>query len=136
MHIMLATHGTFCQGILDSYHMIAGANEKLHAISLTEEGIAPFTKKFLAAMEKLSDKEVLVITDIKGGTPYNEAFNYYLSHTEKVRVAAGLNLPMLIETGLAMEGATLNELYEMALTAGRTGVAGIDEEEFEDDVDF
>lgn len=136
MHIMLATHGAFCQGVLDSYQMIAGANEKLHAVSLTEEGIAPFTQKFLSEMEKLSADEVLVLTDIKGGTPYNEAFNYYLSHTEKVRVAAGLNLPMLIETGLAMESATLDDLYELALAAGKAGVSGIDAEDSEDDIDF
>ncbi|MEO1771654.1 PTS sugar transporter subunit IIA [Candidatus Enterococcus ferrettii] len=136
MHIMLVTHGMFCQGILNSYQMIAGINEKIQAISLTDEGIGTFTQIFQQKMDELSEKEVLVITDIKGGTPYNEALNYYLNHSERVRVVAGLNLPMLIEAGLAMETSTLDVLYELALTTGKAGVAGIDADDSEDDIEF
>ncbi|MGX7183394.1 PTS sugar transporter subunit IIA [Enterococcus pallens] len=136
MQIMLATHGTFCQGIVNSYQMIAGVNEKLHTISLTDDGIGTFKQEFQMRMDNLLTDEVLIITDIKGGTPYNEAFNYHLKHPQQVRVIAGMNLPMLIEAGLAMETLTLDELYQLALTTGKAGVAGTDEDDLEDEIEF
>lgn len=136
MHIMLATHGGFAEGIFNSYQMIAGTNSQIQTVSLTDEGIEPFVKTFKTKLDSLVDEEVLVMTDLKGGTPYNEAYNYYLKHPDKMRVAAGLNLPMLIETGLAIGNSSLDELYELALTAGKAGVDGPAEDNDEDDIEF
>lgn len=136
MHIMLATHGKFSKGILDSYQMIAGVNDKIHAISLTDDGIEGFAEKLQNDMEDLLDDTVLVMTDLKGGTPYNEAFNYYLIHPESVRVVAGLNLPMLIEVGLALENNSLDTLYNLALATGAAGVIGIEEDSADNEIEF
>ncbi|MGM0216614.1 PTS sugar transporter subunit IIA [Enterococcus sp. AZ109] len=136
MHIMLATHGGFAKGIYNSYQMIAGTNDKIQTVSLTDEGIEFFIKDFQAKLVPLINEEVLVMTDLKGGTPYNEAYNYYLKHPEKMRVLAGLNLPMLIEAGLAMENLSLDELYELALTAGKAGVDGPAEDSDEEEIEF
>ena len=46
MKLLLISHGTFASGLLGSFEMIAGKNEAISAISLTEEGIGDFSKRF------------------------------------------------------------------------------------------
>lgn len=88
----------------------------------------------------MSQGDVLVIADLKGGTPYNEAYARFLGDPEHLRLIAGLNLPMLIECGvLAVSGADLQTVYETALRAGAEGVQGTelpDEQSNDEDDDL
>lgn len=62
---------------------------------------------------------VLVLTDIYGSTPANIASA--LLTAGRVRVVAGLNLPMLVRV-LNYARLALDELAEKAIAGGRTGV--------------
>ncbi|MDT2754598.1 PTS sugar transporter subunit IIA [Enterococcus pseudoavium] len=135
--MIMTSHGDFCYGILSSYQMIAGENPDLLAISLTEAGIQEFSSQFEKQLAALESEELLILTDIKGGTPYNEAYKYYLSNEEHVRVVAGMNLPMVIEVGMNLSNSSLGKLYEMAIEAGQQGIEGAaNEEDQENDLDF
>lgn len=88
-------------------------------------------------MTEFEAEEVLILTDIKGGTPYNEAFQYYLSNEERVQVVAGMNLPMVIETGLNLANSSLTELFKNAIEVGRIGIEGADSDAAqENDLEF
>ncbi|MDT2598355.1 PTS sugar transporter subunit IIA [Enterococcus hulanensis] len=137
MKLLVVSHGAFCQGILDSYQMIAGENKDIFAISLTDTGIQDFSERLNKQLTELESEDILILTDIKGGTPYNEAYKYYLSNEERIRVVAGMNLPMLIEVGLNLANTKLNDLAEMAIEIGKNGIEGIVEEAAEDnDLEF
>ncbi|MBM7711180.1 PTS sugar transporter subunit IIA [Enterococcus xiangfangensis] len=126
MKIIVTSHGDFCQGILDSYQMIAGENPHLRSISLTDAGIKDFSERFNKLLKEFESEEVLILTDIKGGTPYNEAYSYYLLHEERVRVIAGMNLPMVIEIGPnLLNSSSLADLYASAIEIGQQSITGV-----------
>lgn len=138
MEIVLISHGSLCEGVLGAYRMLTGSADGVDTLSLTQEGgVSQFSEQFGALMdEKLRDGgSVLVMCDLQGGTPYNQAYARFLQDPEHIRVVTGLNLPMLVETLLSgpddLEGA-----YQLALKAGREGVTGAEEpaeEEFSED---
>lgn len=124
MKIVVSSHGAFCDGLLESYRMIAGDNPDIHSISLTDEGIGVFSERLKDLLDRLTiDEDVLIMTDLKGGTPYNESLNYMLAHPEKVRLLSGMNLPMLIEIGLIMNiESDIDKVANDAVGIGKAGV--------------
>lgn len=137
MKLLIVSRGEFCNGILDSYQMIAGENKNIVAVSLTDAGIQDFVERLTDQLAKFASDEVLILTDIKGGTPYNEAYKYYLSNEKRVRVVAGMNLPMVIELGLSLSNSSLTALEELAIEQGRKGITGLlEEENVEEELEF
>lgn len=124
MKIVVTSHGDFCHGLLESYGMIAGASEDILAISLDDKGVDDFRNRLNSLLNELiSDHEVLILCDIKGGTPFNESFAFSLVNSEKVRIVSGMNLPMLIESGLLLlQSPTLDDLAQTALNAGSSSI--------------
>jgi len=70
---------------------------------------------------------VLVLTDLYGATPCNIALQFYKESNHKVKVVAGLNLPMLFRV-LNYSVLSLDELVEKAYLGGRDGVIQLPEE--------
>ncbi|MGY3749250.1 PTS sugar transporter subunit IIA [Vagococcus acidifermentans] len=139
MDILLLSHGKLAAGLLDSYNMIVGENDRVSAIGLTDEGIGLFRERLQQYMADKKDRVTLILTDIKGGTPFNEAYNLLLQHPEDIKVVTGMNLPMLIELGMKLEGQTsLSELYADVINVGKEAVSGIEElsQDTDDDIDF
>lgn len=136
MNIILTSHGDFAKGILQSYEMIAGGAERISYVTLDEEGIGKFSNTLKSKLDEIiKSDDVLILCDLKGGTPYNESFTYALSHQDKVRVVTGLNLPMLIEIGIANLD-NLDEAVFIALESGKSGIEDLSFEDNEDDLEF
>lgn len=113
--------------------MIVGDDDNIEAIPLlNEEGIHVFTEKVESRLEELTKKnKVLVLTDLKGGTPYNVALKYQLQNSGKVEVVSGMNLPMVIE--IALEANTSNDSKALADKAVTVGIDGIQKSSLSDD---
>ena len=124
MKLLLATHGNLGEGLLDSYEMIAGKTENIEIVKLTESGVGDFKENLHNKLKKLSATEkVLVLCDLKGGTPYNESFMYSLENPGKIEVITGVNLPMLIEIGFLAESETDSSLLaETAVNVGKESI--------------
>lgn len=139
MKIVVASHGAFCHGLVESYKMIAGDNSDIYAVSLTVEGIGEFSRELSKLVDKLIlEDDILIMTDIQGGTPYNESLKYMLDKPENIKVISGMNLPMLIEIGLALNNdMEIDQLVNRAVEIGRKSinVANIDIDD-EDDLDL
>ena len=136
MKIVITSHGDLCTGLVNSLNMIAGTNEHIYAVKLTESGIGDYTQKLYSLFDELLAEDlVLILTDIKGGTPYNQSYRYYLQHPDKTKVVYGVNLPMLIETSLMLNSTkSLEELANIAENAAKTGI-GITEPSDNDEDD-
>lgn len=129
MNMLLVSHGGLSRGALEAYGMFAPGAEGVSALGLTEEeGVDAFAAALAAKVEELvAQGDLLIVADLQGGTPYNQALIQALTYPEHVRLAAGLNLPMLIEAGMLMScGGSLDEVYQTALRAGAEGVVGTD----------
>lgn len=135
--ILIATHGNLGEGLIHSYEMIAGDSSNIHVVKLTDTGIDEFSKKLRTKLDTLisNGNEVLILCDIKGGTPYNESFMYALEKPGSIEVVSGVNLPMLIETSLLSQtDVNASMLADTAMTIGKDSIDKLIEiEDTEDD---
>jgi len=97
--IILASHGEFSKGILQSGAMIFGEQENVQAVTLMHnEGPDDVKAKMKAAIASFDNQdEVLFLVDLWGGTPFNQANSLFEEHKDKWAIVSGLNLPMVIE---------------------------------------
>lgn len=98
--IIIASHGEFANGILQSAEMIFGKQQDVSACTLMpSEGPEDIRKKMEDAIASFENQdEVLFLVDLWGGTPFNQANGLIAGHEDKWAIVTGLNLPMLIET--------------------------------------
>ena len=123
--IILASHGDFAKGIMQSGSMIFGEQENVKAVTLMpSEGPDDLKAKMKDAIASFeSQDEVLFLVDLWGGTPFNQANALFEEHKDKWAIVAGLNLPMLIEAygaRLSMESA--QEIAASILKSAKEGV--------------
>ncbi|MCH3943598.1 MAG: mannose/fructose/sorbose PTS transporter subunit IIA [Atopobiaceae bacterium] len=122
--IVLATHGKFAEGIKMSGEMVFGKQDDVEAVTLMPEmGPDDFKAALEKAIAKLSDqKEVLILCDLWGGTPFNQSSGILSKH-DSWAVVTGLNLPMLIEALASRPNAkSAQELASSLVTVGKDGV--------------
>lgn len=124
MNLIIASHGTLCEGLADAFHMLASSEVPITTVSLNDTGIDDFRRRLVAEVEKSKNTaKTLIMTDLFGGTPFNESFALYLADPENLRVVAGVNFPMLIEAGMAAQDSdNLDEIVSIAVQAGTAGV--------------
>lgn len=122
--IILATHGEFAEGILQSGSMIFGKQEDVKAVTLhPSDSPESLKERMLAAIATFDDQnEVLFLVDLWGGTPFNQA-NTLCGEHPNWAIVAGLNLPMLIEaysSRLSME--TAKEVATAIIESAQEGI--------------
>lgn len=123
--IILASHGEFAKGILQSGSMIFGEQEKVQAVTfMPNEGPDDLKAHLEAAIASFEpDDEVLFLVDLWGGSPFNQSNGIFEQHKDKMAIVTGLNLPMLIETYSArMTMNTAKEIAAHVTVEGRNGV--------------
>ena len=108
--IIIASHGEFANGILQSGAMIFGEQENVKAVTLMpSEGPDDVKAKMEEAITTFENPEqVLFMVDLWGGTPFNQTSGLINGHEDTWAVVTGLNLPMLIEafaSRMSMESA-------------------------------
>lgn len=123
--IIIASHGEFAKGILQSSTMVFGEQENVKAVTLMpSEGPADIRAKMEDAIASFdSQDEILFLVDLWGGTPFNQASGLWEEHKENWAIVAGLNLPMLIEaygSRFSMESA--QEIASSILEVAKEGV--------------
>lgn len=93
-HLILISHGTFCEELKRSTEMIMGPQDIIHTVALLpSEGAEDFQKKFEDTVAPL--EEYTVLADLMGGTPCNVASRLLMSGSH-FDLYAGMNMPMVI----------------------------------------
>ncbi|EME7196147.1 mannose/fructose/sorbose PTS transporter subunit IIA [Enterococcus faecium] len=123
--IILASHGQFAEGILQSGSMIFGEQENVKAVILKpSEGPDDLRAKLEEAVASFDNQdEVLFLVDLWGGTPFNQSNTLFEEHKDKWAIVSGLNLPMLIEayaSRFSMESA--HEIAAHIIETAKDGV--------------
>jgi PTS system mannose-specific IIB component len=134
--IILASHGDFAKGILQSGAMIFGEQENVAACVLEpSEGPDDIKAKMQEAVNSFDDQEeVLFLVDLWGGTPFNQANSLLEDHKDKWAIVSGMNLPMVIEAYASRFSMnTAQEIATAILNTARDGVK-VKPEELEPEV--
>lgn len=102
-HLILVSHGLFCQELKKSTEMIMGEQDAIHTVALLpSDGPEDFLEKFEATVKDLDD--FIVLADLMGGTPCN-VVSRLLMEGRNFDLYAGMNMPMVIGflNGLLLE---------------------------------
>lgn len=119
--IILASHGYFASGILSSLELICGKNDRITTIDAYMTPDYNLNEKIKALMAENKENELIVVTDIFGGSVNNEFLNYI--YTPNFYLIAGMNLPLLIELITQLEFAdSILEMIKQALTNSTTTI--------------
>ena len=112
--IVIASHGEFADGILQSGAMIFGEQQNVKSVTLMpSEGPDDVNSKMKEAIASFDNQdEVLFLVDLWGGTPFNQANSLMEGHKDKWAIVAGLNLAMLIEAYASR--LSMNTAHEIA----------------------
>lgn len=121
--IIVAGHGNFASGILSSARLIAGDTSDIIGIDFLESYSTEKLKQIIKeAVNQISD-EVIILTDLAGGSPYNVSVMIKMEHTDKnIEVIAGINLPILLSCIFGREGIQAKELAETVVTDGKDSI--------------
>jgi len=101
--ILILTHNGWGLELLKSVQMIVGEISNVHEVALNAEDSLPeYLERVKTQIEQLEWQEnLLILTDIKGGTPSNVALR--LSKDYKVVAISGLCASMLLEAVMKQE---------------------------------
>jgi PTS system ascorbate-specific IIA component len=120
------THAPLGQAFIAACaHVFRGPTERLEAIDVVaDQDLTEVQALAAAAIARLDEGDgVLVITDIKGGTPANCCNK--LADAGRVEVIAGISLPMLLRA-ITYRRDTLDVVVEMALAGAQSGAVRVD----------
>lgn len=120
--VVIVSHGAFCEGLLDTLKMVSGSDFGVKAVPLVP-GETP--ENYRKKLEEVLDKahEMIVLSDIAGGTPFQSAL--YLAKDYKLTVISGMNFPMLLTLAFECsldDGRTIEELCKHATSEHTLGI--------------
>src|SRR5471032_2443397 len=121
--ILLMTHAPLGQAFIAACaHVFRGPTERLEVIA--DQDLLEVQALAAEAIKRLdAGTGVLVITDVKGGTPSNCCNK--LADEGRVEVIAGISLPMLLRA-ITYRHDTLDVVVEMALAGAQSGAVRVD----------
>ena len=101
--ILIAGHGGFPSGVLSAVNLVAGNPGNVTAVDFVEGMSTDELKaRMLAALDGMEQEEILVLTDLAGGTPFRTAAEIKAVYTGKrMRVVAGANMPAVVEAAFS-----------------------------------
>lgn len=119
-HIIVATHGRFAEGILDSVRLIMGEHGEVRPFCAFLEQDVNLDDQVDALLSEIpADDEILVIADLMGGSVCNE----FIRRLERpgLYILAGLNLAMLLEV-IANGDLPIGEVVNNAVELSRESI--------------
>lgn len=124
IEVIFAAHGLAAPGMQDSVEMVMGAQPHLHILSLThDEGIEAFREgltQLIHRLQKDTRRDILILTDMPAGTPYNVSVQLSLANPA-ISVVAGANFPMVL-TALDQADMPLEELTRHVIEIGKEAI--------------
>jgi PTS system mannose-specific IIA component len=125
--IVIVSHGDMAGGLVDAARMIAGEQEGIATVSLREmDALQGLVERVAAAIQEVDSGDgVVVLVDLFGGSPFNASARLAMQGDHKIEVVSGVNLPMLVELAVQRETRDLEQLLDIALQAGTSGIRSL-----------
>ena len=121
--IIVVSHGSMAEGMLEAARMIVGEMEGIVAVSLQEaDAVENLMDRISEAIQGVDTGEgVLILVDVFGASPFNASARLAMVR-DKIEVISGVNLPMLLELAIQHSEADLDALVQTALDAGPSSI--------------
>ena len=134
MKIILVSHGKLAKGMKDTVEMIAGQQENLEAYEAYENGTSDdsFINDLKNSLASSKNDDVIVVTDVLGGSVNNEATQLLKDHPN-LTILTGMNLPLIITLVTTVNSGISDEKVSEAIDEGKKGVLSVNKLMTEDD---
>jgi len=119
--VVVVTHGSFGQSLLDVAEIVLGPQEYCKAVGVdVNRGVDETVDAIRKAIKSVeTGRGVVALTDLFGGSPTTMSLS--LMKSENLEVITGVNLPMLVAT-LQSRLMHLDALAERVRDAGQQGI--------------
>ena len=125
--LIIATHGDLAASALEAAELLVGEQEQVETIGFRPgDSLELLLERFTQAIKRLEEcEEILVLTDIKGGSPCNAA-TVMKAKNPKLRVVAGLSIPLLAQFFESKaNGETLADSIDELIEIGKFSIREI-----------
>jgi PTS system mannose-specific IIA component len=122
--ILVVTHANLGSALIETLEFILGKEqEQLLSISIDiKQDPDNLRKKIKQGISKVkSDKGVLILTDMFGGTPSNLAYSFL--EEGKVEVISGVNLPILLKAVTSRKKMDIKTLTASLVEHGKRSIS-------------
>lgn len=126
INILLVTHGDFGKELLKSSELIIGKVENARSISFHHgDSFETLLKKVEENIECMPEGELIVFTDMYGGSPYN-AVNRVMMNKNFYHIT-GINFPLFIDIAVSRDTYKLEEIAEKIIKNGKKSIVFVNE---------
>lgn len=116
--LLIATHSTFAEGIKNAMELVTGSQDRVCTLCAYTDDMSEVETPVKKIMDELGpDEELIIATDIFGGSVNNE-FMKYLKR-KQIHLVAGVNLPLLFELITSLDTQDTQKAVENAVRNSR-----------------
>lgn len=122
--ILVVTHAELGAALIDTVKFILGKDpDKLLAVSINiQDNPDSLRKKIKTGIKKVkTDKGVLILTDMFGGTPSNLSYSFLKEG--HIEVISGINLPILLKAVNARQKLDMEALTSAVVDHGKKSIS-------------
>ncbi|MBT0663264.1 PTS sugar transporter subunit IIA [Geobacter pelophilus] len=120
--LVIVTHAGLARELLAAAEMIVGPIEKAEAVGINPgEPVDAIRSSIEKAFASVNSEEILLMTDMFGGTPSNMSLSFL--EENRVEVLTGVNLPMLIKFFSDRSRFGIAELAAQIKECGRESIS-------------
>jgi PTS system mannose-specific IIA component len=118
--VVVVTHGQLAEQLVEAARTIVGELPRVSAVSIGwSDDVSAARAAIEAAVAQVAPEgDVLILTDMFGGTPTNVSLPFLSPRAE---IVTGVNLPMLIKLSTLREG-DLREVARVVRDQGRSSI--------------
>lgn len=126
INILLVTHGNFGKELLKSSELIIGPIENADSISFQQgDSFEALLGKVEEAVVRLSKDDLIVFTDMYGGSPFN-AVSRAMKNNNFYHIT-GINFPLFIDIAVNRDTYSLEEIAEKIIKNGKKSIVFVNE---------
>lgn len=122
--IILGSHGSLSTGMASSLEIILGKTVAIKTVNAYVDDNFDLSREVREVIEANNGKELIIVTDIMGGSVNNE-FMKYLDYPN-LYLVAGMSLPLLIELVTQLDlnkSSSVSEIIELVLNGRESFVS-------------
>lgn len=120
--LVVAAHAGLAEELIKAAEMIVGPMEGVAAVGICpQDSVEEIRTALASAMAKVSAENIIIMTDMFGGTPSNMSLSFLKEGS--IEVLTGVNLPMLIKFVNDRSRYTVSELAALIRDSGKEAVA-------------
>lgn len=122
--IIIATHGALAYELINTIKLFTNGDNLVPLCIVSGDNLSEFKEKMYKEIITNPFEEVLILTDLLGGTPFNTAAQIILEYggTKKIDIITGVNVPMLLEILVGNKDLPMTDSVNSVIDAGRNGI--------------